>query len=199
MSVIDEVYFNGVKMDEVYVDGLEVIPYSGEYLTNGRYFPLSNTAVDPVGTYFEGDYTFVPNDGLYFTTAPTNFDKLFMDGVGIVNSRVNDPDIGLWDVGRITSIYSIFAETEFNQDISNWDVSNINNMQNAFRRCPFNQDISSWNVSNVDNMSAILYQNYSFNQDLSSWCVTNITTEPFGFGTSVYTLPKPVWGTCPNG
>ncbi len=39
----------------------------------------------------------------------------------------------------------------------------------------------------------------SFNQDLSSWCVSKISTQPsdFDFLTHAWTLPKPVWGTCP--
>jgi len=40
----------------------------------------------------------------------------------------------------------------------------------------------------------------SFNQDLSSWCVTNLTTASTDFdtGATAWTLPKPVWGTCPE-
>jgi hypothetical protein len=38
----------------------------------------------------------------------------------------------------------------------------------------------------------------TFNQDLSGWCVSNIPTAPFAFSSgSIWTLPKPVWGTCP--
>ena len=37
-------------------------------------------------------------------------------------------------------------------------------------------------------------------QDLSSWCVTKIATAPTNFDTNAtaWTLPKPVWGTCPE-
>jgi hypothetical protein len=39
----------------------------------------------------------------------------------------------------------------------------------------------------------------SFNQDLSRWCVTLIPSTPtwFDAGATSWTLPKPVWGTCP--
>jgi hypothetical protein len=39
----------------------------------------------------------------------------------------------------------------------------------------------------------------AFNQDLSSWCVSRIGSLPNGFNTNTtqWTLPKPVWGTCP--
>jgi hypothetical protein len=39
----------------------------------------------------------------------------------------------------------------------------------------------------------------SFNQNLSDWCVINIPSIPFNFANNSpqWTLPKPVWGTCP--
>lgn len=63
----------------------------------------------------------------------------------------------------------------------------------------FNQDISMWDVSNVLDMDRMLEGATSFNQDLSNWCVSNITSKPtdFDLNTPSWTLPKPVWGTCP--
>jgi surface protein len=63
----------------------------------------------------------------------------------------------------------------------------------------FNQDISNWNTSLVTNMQFMFFNASSFNQDLSGWCVTLIGSTPSGFltGASSWTLPKPVWGTCP--
>ena len=65
----------------------------------------------------------------------------------------------------------------------------------------FNQDISMWDVSNVVNMNRMLESAKTFNQDLSEWCVPNITSLPesFDLNTPQWTLPKPVWGTCPRG
>ena len=64
----------------------------------------------------------------------------------------------------------------------------------------FNQDISGWNVSNVTDMSRMPSGAYNFNQDLSGWCVSSIPEAPIGFdnGADNWTLPRPVWGTCPN-
>jgi len=41
----------------------------------------------------------------------------------------------------------------------------------------------------------------AFNQDLSSWCVSNIPFAPAAFDrrATAWTLPRPVWGTCPGG
>jgi surface protein len=68
-----------------------------------------------------------------------------------------------------------------------------------FSASSFNQDISSWDVSNVTDMRYMFSSAESFNKDLSGWCVTNIATEPTDFdtGATSWTLPKPIWGTCP--
>ena len=144
------------------------------------------------------------------------------------NSKSFNQDISSWDVSNVTSMEGMFAEaTSFNQDISSWDVSNVTNMLSMFvgassfnqdisswdtikvtsmgymfeGASSFNQDISSWDTSNVTDMEFMFSRATSFNQDLSQWCVTLIPTKPddFDTGTTAWTLPKPVWGTCPRG
>jgi hypothetical protein len=40
---------------------------------------------------------------------------------------------------------------------------------------------------------------YNFNQDLSGWCVSNVIMNySFDYGATSWTLPQPVWGTCPQ-
>ena len=48
-------------------------------------------------------------------------------------------------------------------------------------------------------MDAMFYHARRFNQDLSGWCVGGFAVAPSGFSThaAAWTLPKPVWGTCP--
>ena len=91
--------------------------------------------------------------------------------------------------------------SSFNQDISGWNVSNVTNMSGMFEGVKsFNQPLNDWDVSNVTDMYSMFYHARSFNQDLSMWCVSKITSAPYGFNGSTpnWTLPKPVWGTCPN-
>lgn len=90
----------------------------------------------------------------------------------------------------------------FNQDISMWDTSQVTDMESMFNEAAaFNQDISSWNVKKVTAMNFMFSRATSFNQDLSQWCVPNIRSEPAYFKRDVtgWSLPKPVWGTCPRG
>ncbi len=103
---------------------------------------------------------------------------------------------------NITDISYMFAwASSFNQDISRWNVSNVTNMSGMFEGVKsFNQPLNDWDVSNVTDMYSMFYHARSFNQDLSMWCVSKITSAPYGFNGSTpnWTLPKPVWGTCPN-
>lgn len=64
----------------------------------------------------------------------------------------------------------------------------------------FNQDISVWDTSNVTEMEQMFNGASVFNQDLSGWCVSNIPVTPnyFSANANAWTLPKPVWGTCPS-
>ena len=78
--------------------------------------------------------------------------------------------------------------------------SSVTNVSSMFSGATsFNQDIGGWDVSNVTSMTFMFSGATSFNQDLSGWCVINIPTAPVGFSnnTPAWTLPKPVWGTCP--
>jgi surface protein len=112
-----------------------------------------------------------------------------------------DKDISSWNVSNVTSMVGMFRlATAFNHDIDSWDVSNVTDMTSMFSFSSFDNDISSWNVSKVTMMDYMFNGATSFNQDLSSWCVTNFTSEPNGFntGATAWTLPKPVWGTCPE-
>ena len=114
-----------------------------------------------------------------------------------------------WDVGNVKYMNRMFVgASSFNQDIGNWNTSNVINMEMMFSSATsFNQDIGSWDVSKVieysdstGGMISMFRNATSFNQDLSSWCVTNLTTAPTDFdtGATAWTLPKPVWGTCPE-
>jgi len=78
--------------------------------------------------------------------------------------------------------------------------SNLTRLKRMFSRATsFNQDISMWDTSNVTEMDNMFELASAFNQDLSQWCVSNITSLPYAFDQEAtnWTLPRPVWGTCP--
>ena len=72
---------------------------------------------------------------------------------------------------------------------------------NGVQEEAFGGPLNSLNVSNVTDMYYMFNGASAFNQDLSQWCVSNITEHPstFDLGATNWTLPKPVWGTCPRG
>ena len=102
---------------------------------------------------------------------------------------------------NITNMFGMFGNaTSFNQPLSNWNVSNVTDMSYMFiNATSFNQPLNNWNVSNVTNMEYMFNGASTFNQDLSMWCVSNFPTMPYMFDLNAtnWTLPKPVWGTCP--
>ncbi len=110
-------------------------------------------------------------------------------------------DISGWDTSLVTNMSGMFQNaTTFDQDISGWDVSAVSIMTNMFRNATaFNQDLSGWDTTAVTNMGGMFNGAASFNQDLSGWCVEQIPSTPSGFDLNAtsWTLPRPVWGTCP--
>ena len=127
----------------------------------------------------------------------TGLEAMFLNCTSL--TTVNN--MNSWDVSSVTNMsYMFLGATSFNQNIGSWNVSSVTNMGAMFSDATsFNQNIRSWNVSSVTDMDGMFMGAASFNQDLSRWCVTLIPSTPtqFDAGATSWTLPKPVWGTCP--
>jgi surface protein len=156
---------------------------------------------------------FNQNIGSWKTGKVTNMTNMFS------NSRFNNggsPTINDWDTSEVTTMSRMFSETyEFNQPIGNWNTGKVQSMSFMFgnslnRPSIFNQYIGDWDVSRVGSANPgnpssavgnMISSCVAFNQDLSRWCVTNIPSlDPgtdFDSDTPAWTLPRPVWGTCP--
>lgn len=184
---------------------------------------ISNWDVSSVSNFegmFFGAYNFNQNLSAWNTSAATSMKNMF-NSTGAFNQNIN-----LWDVSSVTDFSGMFGgATAFNSAIGGWDTSAATNMTSMFEGASgFNQYIGAWNTSNVTNMNymfldAIVFnQNLglwetgnvssmdqmfrgatAFNQDLSGWCVSLIPSAPtwFDLGATSWTLPRPIWGTCP--
>lgn len=145
---------------------------------------------------FQDCYLFDQPIGNWNVSNVTNMDYMFY------GAKEFNQLIGSWNVANVTSMREMFRDAlKFNKPLGNWNVSNVANMRGMFQdNNVFNQDISAWNTAKVTDMYRFLYRTYAFNQDLSQWCVPLITLEPSQFARDVvlWTLPKPVWGSCPR-
>ena len=145
---------------------------------------------------FSGATAFNQNIGSWDVSNVTNMIGTF------ANASSFNQNLNSWNTSLVTNMGSMFSGANaFNGNISSWNVGNVTDMGAMFYQAyAFNQNISGWNVSQVTNMSVMFYFATSFNQDLSNWCVTLIPTQPGLFATNAtsWTLPKPVWGTCPT-
>jgi surface protein len=155
------------------------------------------------GTYTGGSMFYLCTSLGTTTTNMSHWNvSIFVDMGSMFAGCTNfNSDISSWNVSNVTNMSGVFnSATSFNQNISGWNVGNAISMEYMFGgSSSFNQNISNWDVSNVTDMGHMFLSASSFNQDLSGWCVTNIPTTPSNFatGATAWSLPKPVWGTCP--
>merc|ERR1719419_212593 len=101
-----------------------------------------------------------------------------------------DQDLSSWDVGRVTSMDSMFWGAKlFNCDLSNWDISSVSTMASMFSGATnFNQELC-WNVSEtVDTDNAFTNSRGSFDCPASLTPTRSPSDVQTGFPT---TKPTP--------
>lgn len=96
-------------------------------------------------------------------------------------------DISSWDTSRVTGMFYLFADSNFNDDVSKWQTHSVTDMSGLFSQSTsFNRDLSKWDTSRVSNLSQMFSQAYSFNGDVSKWKTSRVTdmTAMFQLATS---------------
>lgn len=116
-------------------------------------------------------------------------------------SNVTDMSYWVYFYGN-DAIYDELNTAPDSIDLSHYDTSSVTSMVGMFANAEtFNQPLDNFDTSNVTSMDGMFTNAETFNQDLSGWCVPHIEESPISFdnNTPNWTLPKPVWGTCPRG
>jgi hypothetical protein len=104
------------------------------------------------------------------------------------------------NLSQTTTLESMFMSSTFNINLSQWDVSFVKTFSYMFYGATGTPTgLSNWDTSAATAMGSMFQGATKFNEDLSGWCVSGIATAPsfFATGATLFTLPKPVWGTCP--
>jgi len=106
----------------------------------------------------------------------TDMTGLLYEQSSMYNKNDCDPDIGAWDVSKVTTFKrSFWRATYFNQDIGQWDTSSATTMSQMFSFAyGFNKDLSGWDVSKVKDFAGLFWQT-PFNQPIGSWDVSSVT------------------------
>ena len=199
-------------------DGKDVLlclsPMVDEIPSNEMHFTTTTGTIDYYGVVGDqivlndGNTITLETDSMYDITVPSGKHK-----VVLVETRSHD-HVGLGgealvEINNFPTLSSVNTVNTCPNNSSPNLVkvpttlpSNITHIQYMFSGATsFNQDISMWDTSNVTDMYYMFENAIAFNQDLSQWCVSNITEHPstFDLDATNWTLPKPVWGTCPRG
>ena len=99
-----------------------------------------------------------------------------VDNASLKSMADNNDDLTKVVTTKVTVVYQLFYNTDFNQDIGNWDTSNIYDWTGMFYRASlFNQNISSWDTSNASDMSGMFNAASAFNQDIGAWDISSVT------------------------
>lgn len=95
---------------------------------------------------------------------------------GSCSSLTDVPNMELWDISNVTTLYRCFLNCYlFNQDLNGWDTSSVTIFYSIFLGCwVFNGNISDWNLTNAYTTAEMFTRCYAFNQDISGWDVSSV-------------------------
>lgn len=112
-----------------------------------------------------------------FNQPINNWNASFQNMSNMFNNCPFDQNISSWDMSNVTSLFSTFENSGFNNggspDINNWNLGKCSDFVFTFRNNPsFNQPVGGWTlgtlVSSFD-MAGMFRDATAFNQNVGTW------------------------------
>lgn len=124
-----------------------------------------------------------------------SFSNSFRNCQNLDVTATDAPDLSLGPEFNSAFRNSLLTNANFN----NWDVSQIDTFTACFRDSDIRSGLANWKTPLATAMVAMFRGANNYNEDLSNWCVPLIPSQPNNFdaGATSWSLPRPVWGTCP--
>jgi len=101
-------------------------------------------------------------------------------------SDINHPSVGLLNTSNVEDMRSMFHESKYNHPLY-FDTSNVKNMEAMFHDSPFNANQLRFNTKNVTNMSA-MFCSSKYNKPIE-FDTSNVTNMCYMFAYSDFSHP----------
>jgi len=129
-----------------------------------KWYDLANdgsaTAVTTANNYDGSEYFGNPNT--WDTSLITDLSFLFFK-----KDQENHPDIGTWNVSKVTNMQGTFSNSRFNGELKDWNVASVKDFSYTFaNNVVFNQPLERWNVQDATTMEYMFDNAYSFNKNI---------------------------------
>ena len=80
---------------------------------------------------------------------------------GLFEGKTDIPSLAKWDTGKVTSMRSMFKDSDFNEDIRHWDVRKVTDFSYMFQNnTEFAVDLTFWELQQSEHTQMFDYNTY---------------------------------------
>ena len=171
---------NVTDMSWLFGQGMAISPPNANSFNSDKIANWNTANVTNMVSMFRSNSQFNQNISNWNTSSVTEMASMFRgcpfnQDISTRSVTVDGTTYAAWSTANVTNMDSMFLHADFfNQDIGNWNVGSVTNMAFMFANSTFNQDIGNWNVGSVTSMQSMFMNNPSFNYSLKNWNVSNV-------------------------